>query len=147
MKPLFREGKYGEGIQQAVQVIVETIQGDTARLDAIVSTPSSAPKGFLGMIFSSPELREEGLVREVIRVLQQARKQKDLNPGEWTTGTVSISDEYLMQVVKKNIETIRGATSLSKLTLELGEERLTVRLGYAVKNLVGLISYINILDK
>jgi hypothetical protein len=73
-------------------------------------------------------LREEGLVREVIRVLQQARKQKDLNPGEWTTGTVSISDEYLMQVVKKNIETIRGATSLSKLTLELGEERLTVRL-------------------
>jgi isoleucyl-tRNA synthetase len=76
----------------------------------------------------TPELREEGLVREVIRVLQQARKQKDLNPGEWTTGTVSISDEYLMQVVKKNIETIRGATSLSKLTLELGEERLTVRL-------------------
>ena len=47
MKPLFREGKYGEGIQQAVQTVVETIQGDTSRLDAIVSTSSSLQKAFL----------------------------------------------------------------------------------------------------
>jgi isoleucyl-tRNA synthetase len=76
----------------------------------------------------TPELREEGIVREVIRAIQQARKDKGLAPRETTTATVSSNDQVLLDAIEKGKTSIMAAASLGSLATKKGETGLIVSL-------------------
>lgn len=58
----------------------------------------------------TPELKEEGVVRELIRSIQQYRKEQCLKPGEETSYTVTFSDEN-RAIIEKYREKIESQTS------------------------------------
>ena len=63
----------------------------------------------------TPELAAEGTARDVVRVIQQARKDADLDVSDRITATVDAGDE-----VKAAIQTHREFVSAETLSLELG---------------------------
>lgn len=72
------------------------------------------------------ELREEGLVRELMRAIQQARKDAGLAPGQQTNALVSSSDPLLIEAAEKWRTGIMGATNLDGLEVIAGESLLAV---------------------
>lgn len=58
----------------------------------------------------TPELREEGIVRDTIREIQAYRKAQNLKPGEAATYRLSFPSED-QAVLEKNIEKIQKATN------------------------------------
>ncbi len=72
----------------------------------------------------TPELREEGFVRELIRAIQSARKEAGMSPLE--TADVTL-DTDARAVVEKRAEDIRRAVSAS--ALEFGPVEEKVQLG------------------
>ncbi|MBM3272172.1 isoleucine--tRNA ligase [Candidatus Kaiserbacteria bacterium] len=77
----------------------------------------------------TPELREEGLARELVRVIQQARKDAGLAPGQKVSVEVSSSEPLLLEAAEKWRTGIMSTTSLSELRLVAGEQQLRVVLG------------------
>lgn len=63
----------------------------------------------------TPELAAEGTARDVVRVIQQARKDADLDVSDRITATVDAGDE-----VKAAIQAHREFVSAETLSLELG---------------------------
>ena len=56
MKPAFKAGQYGVGITGAVNAIIDALNGDTSRLDAVQSVSrANSNQGFLSSIFASPD--------------------------------------------------------------------------------------------
>lgn len=74
----------------------------------------------------TPELHEEGLVREVVRAIQQARKDAGLAPGQEAAATVVSSDAALLAAAEHSRAVILRATTLSALSLAAGDAPLTV---------------------
>lgn len=58
----------------------------------------------------SPELKEEGIVREIVRTIQQYRKEQGLKPGEEAKYAVTMSDEN-RAIIEKYKERIEAQTS------------------------------------
>ncbi|MFA6554594.1 MAG: class I tRNA ligase family protein [Candidatus Paceibacterota bacterium] len=65
----------------------------------------------------TPELKEEGELRELLRKIQDLRKEKGLSVGDTA---VLIATENLRGIISKNLETIKKTTSLG--SIEYGEE-------------------------
>ena len=59
----------------------------------------------------TPELREEGVVRDTIRLVQDARKAAKMRPGEHGLVSIQVSDD--IEVVKKNLGMIEKETNTS----------------------------------
>ena len=74
----------------------------------------------------TPELREEGELRELIRTIQDLRKEKGLKPGE--PAVLSTSAAFASNATLKKFESeIKKAASLSKIehgTLPAGDMEL-----------------------
>ena len=84
----------------------------------------------------TPELIEEGTVREVIRFVQSLRKKQNFAPNEYGHITFS-ADTELKDILEKNKENIKKSSLLSDIvydamvggnTLTLGKHKLNVRL-------------------
>ncbi len=60
----------------------------------------------------TPELREEGYVRDTIRAIQAFRKESGLKPGERTVYTATVSAEE-RTILEKHLEEIQKATYTS----------------------------------
>lgn len=76
----------------------------------------------------TPALRAEGYVREVIRAIQQARKDAGLAPGQEVGATVSSSEAALAAAAEAGREQILTAASLSSLSFTSGDVPLAILL-------------------
>jgi len=71
----------------------------------------------------TPALRAEGQARELIRQLQEARKQQSLKPGDLAEATVFAPAELATVVKEFKLEAeIKRAACLKSLTWQVGKE-------------------------
>lgn len=73
--------------------IVEGLEADTIELDTNIT----------------PELKEEGFIRDIVREIQGFRKESGLKPGEQTTYRGTFSDEQ-KEIVRRHLDAIQKAT-------------------------------------
>ncbi len=81
----------------------------------------------------TPELREEGTVRELLRMIQEARKNAGLEHQDSASLTIA-TDTETQTLIEKNRESIMRITRLSALTFgsvegeagKLGEAAITL---------------------
>jgi len=82
------------------------------------------------------ELKCEGLVRDIIRQIQQFRKEKNLTPQEIVTLVVDTEDE-LKDIIKENKEEIKQTSLIKKIVFEpISGEGITIngeRIVFALK--------------
>lgn len=92
-----------------------------------VARIAGLPEGFAVELDTTitPELKEEGMIREGIRAVQASRKDGGKKPGEEAKGIISSSDAELRSVLLRHIDVIQKATS-SVLSVEDGADSLRV---------------------
>lgn len=73
----------------------------------------------------TPALREEGLVRDYIRLIQEARKEAKLAVGDQPVAIVSLGREHA-EVLKKYAQEVQKGAHLRGLTFEEGEEGVRI---------------------
>jgi isoleucyl-tRNA synthetase len=74
----------------------------------------------------TPELQAEGYLRDLVRAIQDLRKQKGLNPSDTPTLTVGASGEA-KTFIEAHSDAIKKATHLGGLTVgALGAEKISV---------------------
>ena len=56
------------------------------------------------------ELREEGIIRDAIRAVQEARKAAKMRPGEHGSVSIQVSQEY-RKIVERHLESIQKQTN------------------------------------
>lgn len=66
----------------------------------------------------TPELKEEGLVREIVRRIQDWRKSEDLTVSDRPSYTLVAESEDEKRAAKNNKDKIVAATNLQKLTID-----------------------------
>jgi isoleucyl-tRNA synthetase len=91
------------------EVLFDTAQGDTLLLNTTISD----------------ELRREGEVRDLVRAIQDLRKEKGLQPGEKAKLIVKGNSE-LQTLVNNNKEFLMRTTALTDISVEEGEYELTI---------------------
>jgi len=105
---------------ELLELIKDEVNVKKAVIDASLTEPVSLD------ITLTPELREEGELRELIRTIQDLRKKKGLKPGE--PAVLSTSATFASNAVLKKFESeIKKAASLSKIehgTLPAGDMEL-----------------------
>lgn len=78
----------------------------------------------------SDELREEGLVRDIIRAIQAARKEHNLHPGDIRSATISLRSIEEMTVGEKATLHIRETTSLSSIMWKHDSSQTDIRVHF-----------------
>ena len=71
------------------------------------------------------ELKEEGIVRDIIRSIQDARKDADLSPKDVVSLVVTI-DEETKKVIEKNLKLIQSTTSIKEIKFSSGEFSISI---------------------
>lgn len=69
----------------------------------------------------TPELKEEGILREVIRIIQGLRQDAGLKPGQKIHLHFSTQDDYLKKLLSKNYSILKKETNAYKIFW--GEEK------------------------
>jgi len=63
----------------------------------------------------TPELEREGLSRDIVRHIQQIRKELDLDLMDHINVAYETADEVLLQAIEENRQHIRGETLCNEL--------------------------------
>jgi isoleucyl-tRNA synthetase len=96
------ESEYEELIKDEVNVkeivVDEKIEGEI-ELDTVITD----------------ELKTEGLAREIIRAIQDARKKENLSPSDTVSLTVS-TDEYLKNILESDKKNILSVTMIKDIS-------------------------------
>ena len=72
------------------------------------------------------ELREEGLLRDIVREIQAKRKEAGLRPGEQAEVSI-VAPSDVLRVVEKNLDRLKRDVGASMITTTAGE-RLVVKI-------------------
>ena len=94
------------------EVVFDESISDNALLDATIT----------------PELKEEGTMRDIVRMVQELRKNKKLNPGDLVELVVD-TDESGKNIFDKFKDEISKTTGLSKIIFETLESNELVGVG------------------
>lgn len=89
---------------------------DEVNVKEILQNPSLNEEVILDIALTS-ELKEEGIVRELIRAIQDLRKEKGLTIQDRAILTVD-TDKVLVDIIEKNKSTLSSATGLKDIVLK-----------------------------
>ena len=64
----------------------------------------------------TPELKEKGTLRDIIRAIQDLRKKAGLNPADEVEVKFQVDDQQLEQIIRKYINEIQKETNVKNLT-------------------------------
>jgi isoleucyl-tRNA synthetase len=101
----------------------------------IVSDHTLASQVVLDLVIT-PELKEEGMVRELIRMIQDLRKERGLTIQDRAILTVD-TEKVLVDIIEKNKNTISSATLLKDIVfgklegeeMSVGEAKVKIEVG------------------
>lgn len=117
-----------EGIdnEQLVELVKEELNVKTVK-----AFPKKKSKGVLvkenegykvGLdINLTPELIQEGLYRDLVRSVQNARKQSGLNVGEKAVMTLTVDSAELAKILEAKIETLKEDVTATKVAVKVGD--------------------------
>lgn len=108
---------------------------DEVNIKEIVSDHTLAGQVALDLTIT-PELKEEGMIRELIRMIQDLRKERGLTIQDRAILTVD-TDKALADLIEKNKSTISSATLLKDITygklegeeMNVGEMKVKIEVG------------------
>lgn len=98
---------YKEIIEEELNVKVVVFEATLAVDDSVIGM--SSDDVLLDMAVS-PELKREGLMREVIRFVQNARKQAGLNVDDRIMLSLDTDDAELLKAIEEHADTIKAET-------------------------------------
>lgn len=115
---LMQRSEAGIKVRQPLQKL--TVKKDTAptyweRIAPIIAEEVNVKEVVVGESNAldtsmTDSLREEGIIRDAVRMVQEARKEAKLKPGEHGKVSITVAGEDRM-IVEKNLETIREQTN------------------------------------
>ncbi len=97
--------------------LYETILKEELNIKAVWYTTGEGPLEVKLELTITPELKREGLMREVIRQVQAARKSAGLNVDDRIRLSLTTNDQQLQQAIEEHLETITAET----LAVEVAE--------------------------
>ncbi|ROS59600.1 isoleucyl-tRNA synthetase [Frigoribacterium sp. PhB160] len=134
--PAAKKGDWQPAGDNVVVGGVELLPGEFT-LELAVADPTAAI-GFVGDggfvlldTATTPELEAEGLARDVVRAVQQARKEAGLDVGDRVVTTLT-TDRAAAEAVEAHRDLITGETLTTELRVELREEAVAPDTAVAV---------------
>ena len=118
---VFRVGKPTDEYQAYIDIIIEELNLKDVKL---LDIASQTEVGIELDLHITPKLRAEGVMREVVRNIQQARKQAGLEVDDRVTLWLETPDEYLSTVLKNQqlTEVIKAETLAQQLNHGASED-------------------------
>jgi isoleucyl-tRNA synthetase len=95
--------------------LLELIE-DEVNVEVIIFDPKQEDEVVIDTVITE-KLKEKGDVRELVRAIQGARKDKGFEPNMIVSGSLSVTASRI-QLVKNNLEEIKKATKLGRVTIE-----------------------------
>lgn len=113
--------KAGVKVRQPLASVAVPTLGNYVDFEAILTEELNVKKVIVGTEVSldeaiTPELRREGLMREVIRYVQNARKNAGLNVDDRIVLSLHTTDKDLQRAIDEHMETIKTETLTVSVT-------------------------------
>jgi isoleucyl-tRNA synthetase len=113
------EERLGEDLQELMPIVLEELN---------LKTWQSAPEGVEGVVLNTkitPALKREGMMREVVRNIQSARKQADLDVDDRIDLSLSTTDPELRKAINEHGDTILSETLSGEIGFDYSFEHTT----------------------
>ncbi len=111
--------RLGEDETELMSIILEELNVKEAKnLSINVSDKASLSERVLLDTKITPELKREGMMREVVRNIQNARKQAGLDVDDRIKLSVSTTDDELREAIREHMQTIQDETLAHSLEFD-----------------------------
>lgn len=70
------------------------------------------------------ELQQEGIARDLIRIIQQDRKNADLNISDTLNAMIIVNDNNVIEAIKNNLEYVKEQTLIKQLKISEKDEKM-----------------------
>ena len=112
LQTLFIKDKKLEGLDNHIELVLSEVN---------VKNLKFMPEQEEGAIIDtkiSKELKEEGDIRELVRLIQEKRRESNLTPGVVASGIINTTEEY-SHLIKNHTEEIKKMTNLNEIKHEI----------------------------